>query len=216
MTEATDGLLPDILPTDPMTWAAAWLASATERAVQRNPNAITLSTIDDGRPSSRIVLCKGFVADPGFLVFYTNYESRKGAEIAACSSVSVLFHWDALGRQVRLDGHAVTSPPAESDAYFAGRPRGSQLGAWGSDQSQPIAARANLKRQLDERAARFEGADVPRPPHWGGYRVWPHTAELWIEGADRIHDRARWTRELTPVDAHSFSCGAWTGTRLQP
>ena len=146
--------LPTALPNDPMAWAQAWLTEATERAVQPNPNAMTLATATAaGEVSARIVLCKSFVADPGYLVFYSNYESRKGREIAENSRVSALFHWDQLGRQIRLEGTAVRSPAAESDEYFASRHRGSQLGAWGSDQSRPIESRDALKQQLAEREA---------------------------------------------------------------
>lgn len=213
--------LPKELPEDPMHWAEAWLSAATEQAVQPNPNAMTLATATTtGKASSRIVLCKSFVADPGYLVFYSNYESRKGREIAANSWVSTLFHWDRLGRQIRLDGIAVHSPAAESNDYFASRNRGSQLGAWGSDQSRPIESRDALEQQLAERQAKLfaDGAqsEVPRPPHWGGFRIWPSEIELWIDAKDRIHDRARWTREITPVDEHSFDVGPWSGSRLQP
>ena len=213
--------LPTALPNDPMAWAQAWLTEATERAVQPNPNAMTLATATAaGEVSARIVLCKSFVADPGYLVFYSNYESRKGREIAENSRVSALFHWDQLGRQIRLEGTAVRSPAAESDEYFASRHRGSQLGAWGSDQSRPIESRDALKQQLAEREAALfadrDDADVPRPPHWGGFRLWPNDIELWIDAKDRIHDRARWTREVTPGDEHSFDVGPWSGSRLQP
>jgi len=199
-----------------------WLAHATGQAVQPNPNAMTLSTVDsEGRPSARVVLCKLLVADPGYVVFYTNYQSRKCAEISANPHVSLVFHWDTLGRQARLEGIAVKSPAAESDAYFASRDRGSQIGAWGSDQSRPIESRDALLRQLESRAAEmgFAGdpdATIPRPPHWGGIRVWPFAVELWIEGSNRVHDRARWERRLQPVGDDTFSVSAWAGIRLQP
>lgn len=223
--------LPQPLPDDPLHWADAWLKKATEDAVSRNPNSMTLATVDgDGRPSSRIVLCKGFVPDPGYLVFYTNYNSRKATELLENPRVSVCFHWDAIGRQVRLDGVAVIAPAEESDAYFASRHWGSQLGAWGSDQSQSIVSRDALLDQIFSRA-RDLGVPVSsdlasltepvepsiaRPLHWGGYRIWPDSAELWLEGRDRVHDRARWTRSLEPADEHSFVCGPWAGSRLQP
>lgn len=220
--------LPEVLPDDPMAWVEAWLGIATEQAVQRNPNAMTLATVGaDGSPSARVVLCKSLVADPGFVVFYTNYGSRKLADIEAQRNVAVTFHWDALGRQARLEGPAVRSPAAESDAYFAARGPGSQLGAWGSDQSRPIASREALIAQLDARArqlgvdraagsARDASPSIPRPPYWGGVRIWPCAVELWLEGVDRIHDRARWTRLLEPRDDHSFGAGPWSATRLQP
>lgn len=219
-------VLPATLPDDPLAFAVAWLAHATGNGVQRNPNAMVLATVGaDGEPSARVVLCKEFVSDPGYLVFHTNYRSRKVAQLTANPQVAVTFHWDALGRQVRLQGLAVRSPEAESDAYFASRDRGSQLGAWGSDQSAPVTSRDALLAQIRQRAAALgvnpddpgeRRPAIPRPPHWGGIRVWPSRAELWIEGADRIHDRAAWTRTLEPDGPHAFKPGPWSGTRLQP
>ena len=223
--------LPDVLPGNPMHWAAAWLEEATQREVQRNPNSMTLAAVgDDGQPSARVVLCKHFVPDPGYLVFYTNYLSSKVREIQANPRVAVTFHWDALGRQVRIEGIAALSPSAESDAYFASRNWGSQLGAWGSDQSAPVESRDALRHQLRERARELglnvsddlqsidsdERPAIPRPGHWGGVRVWASAIELWIEGRDRIHDRGRWQRALDRMDEHDFVTGEWQGTRLQP
>ncbi len=220
----TASTLPEPLPRDPMRWVEAWLDLATARGVQRNPNSMTLATAVDGRPAARVVLCKQFVADPGYLVFFTNYRSRKMAEIDASADVALTFHWDALGRQVRIEGRACRSPAGESDAYFRTRSRGSRLGAWASDQSQPIASRAALAAQLEARAAELgvtpdgDGGDtdIPRPPHWGGVRVWARAVELWLEGDDRLHDRARWTRELEPAGNGVYAPGTWTGMRLQP
>ena len=223
--------LPDELPGNPMHWAAAWLEEATKQAVQRNPNSMMLAAVgDDGQPSARVVLCKHFVPDPGYLVFYTNYLSSKVREIQANPRVAVTFHWDALGRQVRIEGIAALSPSAESDAYFASRNWGSQLGAWGSDQSAPVESRDALRHQLRERARELglnvsddlqsidsdERPAIPRPGHWGGVRVWASAIELWIEGRDRIHDRGRWQRALDRKDEHDFVTGEWRGTRLQP
>ncbi len=177
-----------------------------------------------------MVLCKDFHADPGYLVFYTNYKSTKAKQIQENPNVAVLFHWDKLGRQVRIEGQAVRSPEAESDAYFATRDWGSQIGAWGSDQSAPLESRNALIAQVGKRALKLGvnvaknlqsiiGSDqpaIPRPPHWGGYRVWASHVELWIEGKDRIHDRARWERTLTRQDDDSFAVGDWSGIRLQP
>ena len=223
--------LPDPLPANPMAWADAWLQHASREGVQRNPNSMTLATVaEDGQPSARVVLCKAFIVDPGYVVFYTNYQSRKMSEAFAHPAVAATFHWDAFGRQVRLEGAAVRSPADESDAYFATRHWGSQVGAWGSDQSAPIASREALVAQIAARA-RAIGVDVaddlqsltgaepdavPRPKHWGGVRIWPRRIELWIEGGDRIHDRGAWVRALTPVDEHTFAVGEWSGTRLQP
>ena len=223
--------LPEVLPQNPMHWAAAWLEEATRQGLQRNPNSMTLATVgEDGQPSARVVLCKAFEPDPGYLVFYTNYLSRKVQELDANPRVAVTFHWDALGRQVRIDGIAVRSPDGESDAYFASRNWGSQVGAWGSDQSAPVASRHALLLQLRERARHLglnvsddlqsiqagERSVVPRPAHWGGVRVWANAIELWIEGADRIHERGRWQRSLAASGAHDFVAGEWRGTRLQP
>ena len=223
--------LPDELPDDPMSWAAAWLQQATAQAVQRNPNSMTLVTVSDsGQPSARVVLCKSFVADPGYVVVYTNYKSRKFSDIQSQPKVAATFHWDALGRQIRLEGIAVYSPDKESDDYFATRDWGSQLGAWGSDQSAPLESRQALREQVLDRAHAL-GVDVTddlhslasdqvpaiaRPPHWGGIRIWPSRIELWVEGADRIHDRASWSRTLEPTGDHDFEVGPWVGTRLQP
>jgi pyridoxamine 5'-phosphate oxidase len=224
-------VLPQDLPDNPLLWAEAWLLHASKNAVQRNPGAMTLATVgEQGEPSSRVVLCKAFFPEPGYVVFYTNYRSRKVAELTANPRVALTFHWDALGRQVRLRGLALRSPAAESDAYFATRDRGSQLGAWGSDQSATLESRESLLQQIRGRAETLglvldenlrieesEGmSEIPRPPHWGGIRIWPQAAELWIEGADRIHDRAEWTRQLEPAGEHAFTPGPWSGTRLQP
>lgn len=224
--------LPSPLPENPMAWAKAWLDHATAQAVQRNPNSMTVATVaSDGRPSARVVLCKDFVVDPGYIVFYTNYRSRKMTELLAHPECAATFHWDALGRQIRIEGLAARSPTDESDAYFATRHWGSQIGAWGSDQSAPIASREALIAQVAARARSIgvevaddlqsltggKPAHVPRPKHWGGVRIWPRRIELWVEGVDRIHDRAAWLRTLTSADtADSFAVGEWSGTRLQP
>ena len=223
--------LPAKLPNDPMHRAASWLEDATDANLRRNPNAMVVSTVSaNGAPSSRVVLCKSFVADPGYVVFYTNYKSQKSREIESNPRVAVNFHWDARGRQVRMQGLAVKSPADESDRYFATRDWGSQVGAWGSDQSTELASRDALKDQVRARARQFgleladdlqshSGSDtptIPRPPHWGGFRIWPQRIELWIEGADRIHDRAAWTRELVADDNGGFVPGPWSGSRLQP
>jgi len=223
--------LPKELPSDPMNWAKVWLDEAFEKKVQRNPHAMFAATVDrDGQPSARAVLCKEFVVDPGYVVFYTNYQSDKVSHLNDNNRIALVFHWDGLGRQVRLEGECVRSPAAESDAYFETRDWASQIGAWGSDQSSPVASRAALIAQVSKRAMKLgvgaaknlrsiavaERPVIPRPPHWGGIRVWPRRIELWIEGADRIHDRARWERPLAHRDDDSFTVGEWTGTRLQP
>jgi pyridoxamine 5'-phosphate oxidase len=219
------------LPDDPMNWVKAWLDEAVEKAVQRNPNSMTAITVrDDGQPSGRVVLCKSFVPDPGYVVFYTNYKSDKVRDLDRNNRIALVFHWDVYGRQVRIEGEAVRSPAEESDAYFDTRDFGSQLGAWGSDQSSPLESRSALIAQVGRRAVKLgvsaaknvkaiAAADrpvIPRPPHWGGIRVWARRVELWLEGADRIHDRARWERTLERTGSDTFTTGAWKGTRLQP
>lgn len=202
-----------------MHLADAWLTRARDERVQKNPNAMVLATVNDhGQPSARVVLCKAFDPDSGYLVFHTNYESRKSTELVNNPNVSVVFHWDSIGRQMRIEGVATRSPAAESDAYFASRHRGSQLGAWGSDQSRPIASRQALLAQVRERSESFDepSGEVPRPPHWGGIRVWANSVELWLDAENRVHDRARWTRELVGHPGGQFTGTAWTGTRLQP
>lgn len=215
-----------------MHLADAWLREATASSGARNPNSMTLATVArDGQPSARVVLCKLFVPDPGYVVFYTNYRSRKGRELTTNPRVAATFYWDNLGLQLRLEGFAVHSPETESDRYFLTRDRGSQLGAWGSDQSEEIGSHDALLLQIRQRAARLgvavgeDGHDqaptdaapvIARPPHWGGVRIWANAIELWVEGRNRIHDRAMWRRELLRSDEHAFSASAWTGTRLQP
>lgn len=223
--------LPAELPSNPLLWAKAWLDEAVANEVQRNPNSMTAVTVSEsGQPSGRVVLCKSFVTDPGYLVFYTNYKSDKIRDLDANNNIALIFHWDMYGRQVRIEGEAVRSPAAESDAYFATRDWGSQLGAWGSDQSAPLESRAALIKQVSRRAVRL-GVDaaknlksiaiedqpvISRPPHWGGIRVWARRVELWLEGSDRIHDRARWDRPLQRTGEETFTTGEWVGTRLQP
>ena len=223
--------LPKDLPSDPMHWAGAWLDEATEKSVQRNPNAMTCVTVGENcSPSARMVLCKEIVADPGYVVFYTNYNSDKARDLQHNPNAALVFYWHELGRQVRIEGQAVRSPAAESDAYFASRDWLSQVGAWGSDQSMPLESREVLIAQIRQRAVKLgvnavknlrsiaiaERRVIPRPPHWGGFRVWATRIELWIEGRDRIHDRARWDREIRPDSDDSFTVGPWRGIRLQP
>ncbi len=195
----------DPLPGDPIPIVQRWLAQAFEAGVQENPHAIALATVDaDGAPSVRMVLCTQ-IEDAGNLVFHTNRSSRKGAALAGDPRAAAVFHWP--NRQVRVEGEAMPLPDAESDAYFAGRPRESQLGAWASEQSAPVASRAALTERMAEEARRFGEGEVPRPPHWGGYRLVARTVEIWASRPGRIHDRALWTRGAG---------GAWSSERLQP
>lgn len=222
--------LPDPLPAEPMTLTSAWLEEARRRQVQPNPNSMVLATVDaNGLPDARVVLCNQIEAQPGCLVFYTNYASAKAQELAAHPVATAVLHWDALRRQVRLRGRITRTSAAQSDAYFAARPWQSRLGAWASQQSEPLASRQALEQAVTAVAQRFgapspltsaddapdPGVLIARPPHWGGYRLWIESVELWSEGAARLHDRARWTRSLTPTPG-GFSAGTWSTTRLQP
>jgi pyridoxamine 5'-phosphate oxidase len=223
-------LLPDPLPGEPLVVLNQWMAQSWQQRLQPNPNAMVLATTDpDGHPSARVVLCKEIVAQPGYLVFFTNYLSRKGRQLARNPRAAAVIHWDALHRQVRVEGPVVQAPAAASDAYFASRPWQSRVGAWASEQSAPIASREAMRKAVTSTAERFgvpdptraaaEGSteiQIPRPPHWGGYHLWADSVELWVEGEARIHDRARWTRELTPQADGFFSAGPWSATRLQP
>jgi len=159
-----------------------------------DPTAVTLATADArGRPSARVVLLKG--VDAGGFVFYTNRESQKGRELAENPFAGLCFLWPALGEQVRVEGAVEVVPDAESDAYFASRPRESQLGAWASDQSRPLESRDALLARLRALESRYADAVVPRPAHWGGYRIVPSRIEFWKEGAFRIHDRDVYRRD---------------------
>jgi pyridoxamine 5'-phosphate oxidase len=229
VTEHTE-LLPDPLPAEPLAVVVRWLADAWAARRQPNPNAMVLATATpEGHPAARVVLCKDIVAQPGYVVFYTNYQSSKGRQLEDNPRAAAVMHWDALHRQVRIEGTVVTGTAAESDAYFASRSWDKRIGAWASAQSEPVPSRAELERSVAAAAQRFgtplpgsPGADaslkldVPRPPHWGGYHLWADAVELWVEGTARIHDRARWTRTLRPAPGGAFEAGAWQVTRLQP
>jgi len=216
-TPAPSEVLSEPLPPEPLTLAAAWLAQAWKEKRQPNPNAMVLATsTPEGQPSARVVLCKDIVPQPGFVVFYTNYQSRKGRELTANPRAAIVIHWDHLHRQVRVEGRIVKAPEADSDTYFASRARESRVGAWASQQSQPVASRQALLDAVEATGKRFTEATVPRPPHWGGFRLWAEAVELWVEGNARIHDRARWSRTLTPGGTNDFEPGPWTATRLQP
>jgi len=181
------------MTTDPFSLFDAWYAEA--RASEPNDsNAMALATVDaDGQPSVRMVLLKGHGAD-GF-VFYTNRGSRKAEALAAVPKAALLFHWKSLRRQIRIEGTVSQVSDAESDAYFATRSRDSQLGAWASDQSRPLDARATFEARYEEARTRFDGGEVPRPPHWGGYRVTPGRIEFWQDRAHRLHERRLFVRE---------------------
>lgn len=196
---------PDLAP-DPIVMFRRWLADTVDAGLHE-PNAMVVTTVSaEGRPSSRMVLLKG-VDEEGF-VFYTNYDSRKGSDIEANPSISLLFPWHDLQRQVRIDGTASRVSREESEAYFSSRPRESQLGAWASPQSTEVSSRAELDERYTEVEERFGEADaVPLPPQWGGYRVRPELVELWQGRKGRMHDRLVYRRE---------NDGTWSTARLAP
>ncbi len=212
--------LSDTLPKEPFDTLSKWMVQAANGPLV-NPNAMTLASVDArGKPAARIVLCKHIEPEQGYLVFYTNYESDKGTQLTQTPQAAAVFYWDSLGRQVRVRGPVHKAPAQESDAYFGSRHRGSRLGAWASAQSRPIDSRAELIEQLEQVQSRFpDDTPVPRPPHWGGFRLWAEEVELWSDGEHRIHDRARWVRTLTPAgpaEQTQYTGGAWHATRLQP
>jgi pyridoxamine 5'-phosphate oxidase len=183
----------------------AWFAQAVDAKLPE-PNTMTLATVDSrGRPSARIVLVKG-VDERGF-VFFTNYESRKGRELADNPHASLLFYWIELERQVRIEGTVVKASAAESDQYYESRPLGSRIGAWASEQSQVIESRAVLEAREKEISAKY-GEHPPRPPHWGGYRLIPEAIEFWQGRPSRLHDRLLYTRAVEGGD--------WQIARLSP
>ena len=198
------GLLESDVDPDPLAMFRRWFADA-QNAGLHEPNAMVVATVSaDGQPSARTVLLKG-LTEEGF-AFFTNTASRKGHDLAHEPRCGLLFPWHPLERQVRVEGVAARLGEAEVAAYFAGRPRGSQLGAWASPQSRVVAGREELAASYAEMEARFEGRDVPVPPSWGGYRVRPVTVEFWQGRPGRMHDRLRYRRED----------GRWVVERLAP
>jgi pyridoxamine 5'-phosphate oxidase len=190
---------------DPIALFLAWIAEARDSGAILEPNAMTLATADaDGTPSARMVLLKE--ADAGGFVFYTNRESRKGAELDGRGRAALVFWWEPLERQVRVEGAVERTSDEETASYYATRPRESRIGAWASRQSQPVDDRASLEARFAEADAAHPGDDVPVPPWWGGYRVVPDAIEFWQGRMGRMHDRLRYER---------FGAG-WTRVRLQP
>ena len=190
---------------DPLTLFRQWLSDA-ERSEPNDPNAVAVATATArGTPSLRMVLLKGL--DPRGFVFYTNKQSRKGEELSANRQAALLFHWKTLQRQVRVEGPVEDVTDAEADTYFASRSRVSRLGAIASDQSRPLATRAELQGRLAELEARYPDEAVPRPAHWSGYRVLPERIEFWQDMPYRLHDRMVYRRDAE---------GGWQTSRLYP
>lgn len=180
------------LPADPIAQFSEWLQAA-EQAAEDEPAAMTLATVDaNGQPSARLVLLRGYDAR-GF-VFYTNLESRKGDALRANPLAALCFHWKSVGRQVRVEGTTEPVGEAQADAYFAGRPRDAQIGAWASSQSRELPSRFELEKRIALYAVRFGFSPVPRPPFWSGYRVVPAQIEFWEERPFRLHDRTLFVR----------------------
>jgi pyridoxamine 5'-phosphate oxidase len=204
MSTETERLQESNLNADPFLVFEQWFTAASETDIL-DPNAMSLATTDGSQVSLRMVLLKYWDAE-GF-VFFTNYGSRKAQQIAKNSQVALLFYWECLHRQVRIEGAATRISAAESLKYFATRPRGSQLGAWCSDQSTVISSRDILSSKLDEIKRKFANREVPLPSLWGGYRVVPRRIEFWQAGDDRLHDRFLYEKSET---------GTWSLNRLAP
>ncbi|QRR00883.1 pyridoxamine 5'-phosphate oxidase [Dyadobacter sandarakinus] len=199
-----NGLREEDLNPDPLKQFSIWFNEVLKAGISE-PNAMVLSTVAGGRPSARVVLLKD-LNESGF-TFFTNYDSKKGRELAGNPEVALTFFWKELERQVRVEGRVEKTSPEESSDYFASRPRGSQLGAWVSRQSSVIGGREALEEAGAETSREFEGRDVPRPPHWGGYRVIPDYMEFWQGRPSRLHDRLVYTLGAD---------GLWKIERLSP
>ncbi|CAH0339820.1 pyridoxamine 5'-phosphate oxidase [Rhizobium sp. CECT 9324] len=191
---------------EPFALFGAWLQDA-QASELNDPNAVALATVDaDGLPNVRMVLLKGF--DSRGFVFYTNFESQKGQEILGQKKAAMCFHWKSLRRQVRLRGAVEIVTDAEADEYYASRPLGSRIGAWASKQSRPLEGRFALEKSVAEYTARYALGNVPRPPHWSGFRIVPQSIEFWHDRKFRLHDRIEFRRE-TPDDL-------WSKVRMYP
>jgi pyridoxamine 5'-phosphate oxidase len=200
------GLDFDHPPADPLPAINLWLQDAVRQTTLRNPNAMALATAgSDGGPSVRTVLLKGI--DERGAVFFTNRKSRKGRALEANQRAALVFYWDALDRQLNIEGRVTLASDEESDAYFAARPRGAQVAAWASRQSEPVGSRAELDALAVAVERRYQGRPVPRPPHWGGYRVSLDRVEFWQGHPDRLHDRLVYAPDQG---------GRWKAQRLCP
>ncbi len=205
-------LAPEDITEGPLRVVRAWLDAAIAAELPE-PTAVTLATVDaDGAPDARVVLLRGL--DDRGAVWFSNRRSAKGRQLELLPTAALVAYWPQLERQVRLRGPVAPLSDTESDVYFASRPRGSQVGAWASEQSEPVADRQTLERQVAEVEARFAGREVPRPAHWGGYRLSPHVVEFWQGRASRLHDRIRCT--LPPGADGAHDGVRWRTERLQP
>ncbi|MBV6632899.1 MAG: pyridoxamine 5'-phosphate oxidase [Alphaproteobacteria bacterium] len=200
---------------NPFKLFGQWFEDAKENEIN-DPNAMTIATVDeDGMPSARMVLLKDF--DERGFVFYTNHTSRKGRELYDNPATALMFYWKSLRRQVRIEGDAAPVPDAEADAYFASRSRGSRIGAWASLQSQPLESREALKARVEAIEAAYPGEDVPRPPHWSGFRVSPRRIEFWEDMPFRLHNRIVFHAVPTATDDPAAGTVAgWRTERLYP
>ena len=207
MSEREQIEVPEMAPVaDPLIQFAGWMREA-EASEVNDPNGVALATVDaEGLPDLRMVLLKGY--DAAGFVFFTNFESAKGQELLANPKAALLFHWKSLRRQVRIRGPVSVVDDAEADAYFASRPRDSRIGAWASQQSRPLESRFALEKAVAAHALKFGVGEIPRPPHWTGFRIAPIYMEFWRDGAFRLHDRIVF-RRASPGEA-------WTKTRLYP
>ncbi|MDX2131876.1 MAG: pyridoxal 5'-phosphate synthase [Planctomycetota bacterium] len=220
--------LPDPLPADPFGLLREWFDDERRAKRTPNPDAMSLATVTAaGEVSNRIVLCRGMDVAGGFVTFFTNRQGAKGRALAETGKAAACFHWDASDRQARLEGLVTLSPDDESDAYFASRRWESRLSAWTSNQSEPTPGRGALLARMagviaslgltpENLMALRERAPIPRPAHWGGYRLHATRVELWLGGTGRLHDRASWTRDVEIVADRVIRAGGWRSTRLQP
>ena len=219
-------MLSQSMTQNPLLLLQSWLNEAMELDLQPNSDTMAIATSNSqGLPNVRMVLCKEINTEEGYVVFYTNYNSVKSMEIKENPKCSALFHWDKLGYQIRIKGEILQSPDEENDAYFASRHLGSQVGAWASNQSNPVVDRQALDDQFRKILDRFNLTNesitrneqkIPRPPHWGGYRLWIEEIEFWLNQKDRLHDRLHFRRVLTISSEGIETEKKWAVKRLQP
>ena len=219
-------ILRQSMTQNPLLLLQSWLNEAMELDLQPNPDTMAIATSNSqGLPNVRMVLCKEINTEEGYVVFYTNYNSVKSLEIKENPKCSALFHWDKLGYQIRIRGEILQSPDEENATYFASRHLGSQVGAWASNQSNPVEDREALDDQFKKILDRFNLTSesitrneqkIPRPPNWGGYRLWIEEIEFWLNQKDRLHDRLHFRRSLSISSEGIETEKKWTVKRLQP